>query len=302
MTEDRWGSGRRHLTERGDDPDPADRVGTSAPGGFAEAAKGEARAPLRAREGSGIAPVIPLFGGGGRERHPARGRSGADEFSHAGSPSSGGSGPHRRGIRRVGENAARFDRVAEANADDAQTENDPAEIRERAENVLVRKLRARSLSLTEARTALRVVEGVDDALAEQIVDHFVDIGYLDDVSLAEQLTMSAAEKRGQGRRAVAETLRKRGVPRDIAEAAIAQMPDDDAERALEFARSKVRSVSGKDYDADLRRLAGQLARRGYPSSTALAAARAALDEAGRGRTRTPFRSAPSTGVRFTPDD
>ncbi len=65
--------------------------------------------------------------------------------------------------------------------------------------------------------------------------------------------MSAIEKRGEGRRAVAETLRKRGNPRDVAEAALAELPDDDAERALEFARTKVRGVDGKDYDASLRR-------------------------------------------------
>ncbi|MDF2919273.1 MAG: uncharacterized protein K0S70_3490, partial [Microbacterium sp.] len=107
------------------------------------------------------------------------------------------------------------------------------------------------------------------------------------------------ERRGEGRRAVATTLMKRGIPRDIADAAIAEMPDDDAERALDFARSKARSVGGKDDDAALRRLAGQLARRGYPSSVALSAARQALREVGVGRSRP---SRPTAGVRFTPDE
>jgi regulatory protein len=174
------------------------------------------------------------------------------------------------------------------------------EIRQHAEAVLLRKLRSRSLSLSEARGVVRGTEGADDVLADEIVDHFVDLGYLDDTTFAEQLAMSAVEKRGEGRRAVAETLRKRGIPRDVAEAALAALPDDDAERALEFARSKVRAVEGVEYEAALRRLAGQLGRRGYPSSVALAASRSALAEAGIGRSR-PF-ARPASGVRFSPDE
>ncbi|MCJ1708103.1 regulatory protein RecX [Microbacterium sp. VKM Ac-2923] len=174
------------------------------------------------------------------------------------------------------------------------------EARQSAEAVLLRKLRSRSLSISEARGVVRGVEGADDLLVEEIIDRFVDLGYLDDAIFAEQLAMSAVEKRGEGRRAVAETLRKRGIPRDIAEVALAALPDDDAERALEFARSKVRGVEGVEYEAALRRLGGQLARRGYPSSVALTAARAALQEAGIGRSRSFAR--PASGVRFSPDE
>lgn len=177
---------------------------------------------------------------------------------------------------------------------------DADDARERAEALLLRKLRSRSLSLSEARTTVRGVEGADENVVEELVARFVDLGYLDDAAFAEQLAMSAVERRGEGRRAVAETLRKRGIPRDVVEAVLSELPDDDAERALDFARSKVRGVEGKDYEASLRRLAGQLARRGYPSSVALTAARTALTEAGMGRTRSFPRTAP--GVRFTPDD
>ncbi|SDO58404.1 regulatory protein [Microbacterium sp. ru370.1] len=191
----------------------------------------------------------------------------------------------------AGGSANPFQADAPAGADD---------VRERAEALLLRKLRSRSLSLSEARIAIRGVDGTDETLVEDLVARFVDLGYLDDAAFAEQLAMSAVERRGEGRRAVAETLRKRGIPRDIAEAALAELPDDDAERALDFARSKVRGVEGKDYEASLRRLSGQLARRGYPSSVALTAAKTALSEAGLGRARSFGR--PESGVRFTPDD
>jgi regulatory protein len=200
------------------------------------------------------------------------------------------SGDASVGVRHDGE---------ESGAASTDDEAHKAEVREKAEAVLLRKLRSRSLSLSEARAVLRVTDGVDDVVAEEIVDHFVDLGYLDDATFAEQLVMTAMEKKGEGRRAVAETLRKRGIPRDIAESALAALPDDDAERALEFARSKIRGVEGAEYDAALRRLGGQLARRGYPSSVALTAARRALEEAGIGRSRSIGR--PASGVRFTPD-
>ena len=76
--------------------------------------------------------------------------------------------------------------------------------------------------------------------------------------------------------------------RDVVDAALEALPDDDADRALEYARQKARTMRDLDRDVALRRLSGQLARRGY-GAQALDAARRALDELSR-----PARS----GVRF----
>ncbi|MFZ8757798.1 regulatory protein RecX [Microbacterium sp. HMH0099] len=217
-------------------------------------------------------------------------------------PSAGG-GPPIRALPqptdedRHAKSRARFRDATAAVHEDAP---DPDEVRDRAEAVLLRKLRTRSLSLSESRTALRGVEGVDDALVAELIDRFVDLGYLDDGALADQLALSGVERKGQGRRAVVQTMLKRGIPRDVADAAVDALPDDDDDRALEFARGKARAMTGQDYDTALRRLAGQLSRRGYPSSVSLNAARAALAEAGIGRARASAR--PATGVRFTPDE
>jgi regulatory protein len=257
-----------------------------------------------------LAPVIPLFGGGrsrsvverdagesapsgivdagGRFGRPAIGA----EDVWSGHPSTFGTRDRNRDDGSKGHDVGPDDAAHEAAA--AQDET-----RELAEALLLRKLRSRSLSISEARSAVRGVEGADETLITELIDRFVDLGYLNDTVFAEQLVLSAVERRGEGRRAVASTLLKRGIPRDIADAAIAEMPDDDAERALEYARSKARGVGGKDDDAALRRLAGQLARRGYSSSVALTAARQALREVGVGRSR-PAR--PMSGVRFTPDE
>ncbi|WP_435526286.1 regulatory protein RecX [Microbacterium elymi] len=106
---------------------------------------------------------------------------------------------------------------------------------------------------------------------------FIRRGYLDDRALADQLVYSAVERKGQGRMVIAQSLAKRGIPRDVVDAAMTALPDDDADRALEFARQKARSMRALDHEVALRRLVGQLARRGYGVG-ALDAARQALDE------------------------
>lgn len=198
----------------------------------------------------GVAPVIPMFAQGERPQ----GRS-----------------PRARGERSFADTDAA---VPDESVDDGAAVN--AEI---AERTLLRRLRTRSLSVSEAR---RVASERDPGSAQidELLDRFQRLGYLDDAALAEQLVYTGVERKGQGRRVVAQTLAARGIPRDIAEAALAQMPDDDRERAVEFARSRARSLTSVDRDTALRRLSGQLARRGYGGSVAFDAARQALDELG----------------------
>jgi len=156
-----------------------------------------------------------------------------------------------------------------------------------AEKALLKKLRTRSVSVHEARGLLRAFE-IDASEADRVLASMAEYGYLDDAALAEQLVHAGVDRKGQGRQVIAQTLSKRGIPRDIADAALAALPDDDLERALEFARGKARSLRSLDRDTALRRLTGQLARRGYGGSVSMTAARTALDEG----------TAGASGVRF----
>lgn len=156
-----------------------------------------------------------------------------------------------------------------------------------AELGLLKKLRGRQVSVSEAKTYLGQYELGREGV-EAILDAFLERGYLDDARLAEQVVHSGVDRKGQGRHALSQSLAKRGIPRDIADAALTGLPDDDAERALEFARSKAGSMRGLERDVALRRLAGQLARRGYGGSAALNAARQALDESMRSTGRVRF--------------
>ncbi len=238
----------------------------------------------------GIAPVIPLFGGPVPSPEDVP-RGGAAE----------GEGWHmtwrdlgsRPGDRRPTpvkplevtptQSGVRFVELPEADA----AEPDTDERREQAEARLVKALRRRSLSVSEARAKLRE-DQLDADDIDEIVERLVRLGALDDAALADQLVYAGVERKNQGRRAIAQSLSARGIDRAVIDQALAELPDDDFERALEYARGKAASLLRFDDDTALRRLSGQLARRGYGGGLALSAARAALEEARRPRSSVRF--------------
>lgn len=155
-----------------------------------------------------------------------------------------------------------------------------------AEKRLLKRLRTRSLSIREARAVLAESE-LDPETSDALIERAERNGYLDDARLAEQLAHAATERKAQGRQMIAQTLSSRGIPREIVDAALDTLPDDEAERALEFARKKASGLGDLGRDVALRRLSGQLARRGY-GAVALSAARQALDEVSSPRSRVRF--------------
>jgi len=213
------------------------------------------------------------------DRHPARGASGR--------PSSTASHP--------AASARRLRALDGPSQDEAEGEQAaaPDEIRAAAEESLVRKLRARSLSISEARQALRG-HGLESGVVDEVIDDFGRRGYLDDAALAGALVTSGVERKGQGRVALARALAQRGIPRDVIDGALDELPDDDDERALEFARGKARSLSRLDHDTALRRLVGQLSRRGYNGMVSMKAAKTALREVASGGS--------TSGVHFVDSD
>lgn len=172
-------------------------------------------------------------------------------------------------------------RAAEASIDAAA---DADEANSAAEKHLLRKLRGKPLSIAEARAVLDGFDLTDDG-AQAIIDDACRRGYLDDAALAEHLIHVAVDRKGQGRTAIALALQKRRIPRDVVDTALQALPDDDVDRAWEFARTKVRQLDRVEPDVALRRLVGQLSRRGYTGSIAMDAARGALDEHRRGGVR-----------------
>ncbi|WP_375384952.1 regulatory protein RecX [uncultured Microbacterium sp.] len=184
---------------------------------------------------------------------------------------------------------------AESSGADDEPHGDSEDIVDResivaaASVALTRSLGRRGLSIAEARAKLRSNALTGDEI-DGVIEDFVRREWLDDAVLAEQLVHSATTRQDMGTKAVKQLLQKRLVAREVVEAVIAELPDDDAERALEFATSKARSLVRYDDDTAIRRLMGQLARRGFGGSIAGHAARTALAEA--------RKSAGGGGVRF----
>lgn len=219
----------------------------------------------RGESEAGLAPVIPLFGG-----------AAADVPDTA--------GPwHASWIEDVADEAPVGPRRLAAEPDREGSADGDA-----AEKLLTRRLRGKQLSVAEARGVLAEFD-LDEGGVERILRTYLRSGFLDDAALAEQLVHVGMERKGQGRNVIARTLSARGIPRDVADEALLALPDDDTDRALEFARTKARSMRSLDHDTAVRRLMGQLARRGYGGSTAMNAAKQALSEEGVGKTGVRFR-------------
>lgn len=177
--------------------------------------------------------------------------------------------------------AAEVDSV-DVNTVDVDPDNEHAEL------VLLQRLRARSLSISEARG---VLVGLDlpEGEIEEIVERFIRLGYLDEAKLAEQIVYSQHERKGLGRTGVQAEMRRRGLDRELIAETLDAMPDDETERAIEVAIKRIQQLGRLDDRTIDRRLNAFLMRKGYPSSVVREAVRAALDSRNGGA---------SSGVRF----
>ena len=169
-------------------------------------------------------------------------------------------------------------------ADDAADE--AADARDRAEKLLLQRLRGRSLSVTEAQKLLRSTE-IDEEAVQEILERFAELHYLDEEKLADQIMHSHHERKGLGRSGVAAEMRQRGLDSELIAEKLDEMPDDEAERATELALKRVGQLDRFDDATIDRRLTGFLMRKGYASSVVRDAVKAALaSRRGSGRTST----------------
>lgn len=211
-----------------------------------------------------LAPVIPLFAGIRVDRD-------GDDLGEACDGYSRGDAWHSTWMDED-------DDLDDLSEEDPYGDDGSSAVLSAALDRLLRRLRRSGLSVAEATDQL-VADGVERVVAEAVVADLVGKRWLGDAVLAEQLVHTALTKRREGRRAIGQVLAKRRIPREIADAALAALPDDDAERALEFARQKAAGFRGLPVDVAIRRLVGQLQRRGYPPGVAMTAARLALADA-----------------------
>jgi regulatory protein len=133
-------------------------------------------------------------------------------------------------------------------------------VRWRSEAELRQRLRAAGFSSEDIEEALG---GLDRA------------GLVDDARFAREMVREQSTRRRASNRAMQTALRQKGVPSATIEEALAEAGSD-VDRALAFAESRAYRLRALTPEAAYRRLYGLLVRRGYGSSIARDACRAAL--------------------------
>lgn len=135
---------------------------------------------------------------------------------------------------------------------------------DRALNMLA--LRARSAAELR-RLLLKKKEPAD--LVDPTIERLLRAGFLDDGSFARQFARSKLLGAGLSRRRVQQELARRGVARDVAESALADVVSEehvDEEDGLQrVAKKKLKSLERLEPAVQRRRLYAFLARRGYDS-------------------------------------
>ncbi|NYV75918.1 recombination regulator RecX [Streptomyces sp. UH6] len=151
---------------------------------------------------------------------------------------------------------------------------------ERARGICLRLLTGSPRTRKQLADALRKREIPDD-VADQVLTRFEEVGLIDDGAFADAWVESRHHGRGLARRALARELRAKGVDSSLIEEAVSQLDSDQEEAtARDLVGRKLRSTRGLDRDKRIRRLAGMLARKGYPEGMALRVVREALEGEG----------------------
>lgn len=152
-------------------------------------------------------------------------------------------------------------------------EVDPAE---RAREICLRQLAVRPRTRAELATALRQ-RGIADEVANEVLERYGEVGIIDDSAFARAWVSSRHYGRGLASRALANELRQKGVDAEAVGAALADLdPDNEEATARAMVDRKLRTDRGGPPEAQLRRLVGMLARKGYPPGLAVKVVRDAL--------------------------
>ncbi|MFG2773606.1 recombination regulator RecX [Streptomyces sp. NPDC048350] len=167
-----------------------------------------------------------------------------------------------------------------ADSSRAEKELSPQDPAERARAICLRLLTGTPRTRKQLADALRKREIPDD-VAEEVLSRFEDVGLIDDAAFADAWVESRHHGRGLARRALARELRTKGVDASLIQEAVGQLDSEQEENtARELVDRKLRATRGLDRDRRLRRLAGMLARKGYPEGMALRVVRQALEAEG----------------------
>jgi regulatory protein len=194
-------------------------------------------------------------------------------FAAASRPSSGSASRGRRGGRAARDGRPGVEAASETEERRSQAPVDPVDA---ARQICLNQLEHSPRTRAELATVLRR-KGIPDDAAEQVLSRFTEVGMIDDALFARMWVTSRHRGKGLAGRALSQELRRKGVADDQVAEAVATL---DAEQELATARAlverRLRAMAGLPTEARVRRLAGMLARKGYPAGLAYRVVKAAL--------------------------
>jgi regulatory protein len=157
-------------------------------------------------------------------------------------------------------------------------DRDPAA---QARQICLRLLGFSPRTRSQLAEALRK-KGIPDEAASEVLSRFEDVGLIDDAAFARAWVESRHHSRGLAGRALSAELKQRGVGADEIRAAIEEQlsPEDEAAAARALVDRRMPSTRGLAADQRTRRLAGMLARKGYPAGLTFRVIREAFEAEG----------------------
>jgi regulatory protein len=163
--------------------------------------------------------------------------------------------------------------------EDAQALGPDADPESVARTILLDQLTGRARSRRELADKLRS-RHVPDDIATRLLDRFTEVGLIDDAAFARQWVESRQAGKGLAKRALSDELRRKGVDPEVTREALDELdPEAEEAAARRLVRKKLPSMRRLDHATATRRLAGMLARKGYPAGLVFAVVREELGAA-----------------------
>jgi len=156
----------------------------------------------------------------------------------------------------------------------ATDEADPVAV---ARIIALRRLEAAPRTRHELHITLSD-KGVPAEAITEVLDRFCEVGLIDDAAFATAWVTSRHRGRGLARRVLALELQRKGVAPEIIDQALELIHhDDERERAVALVHNKLPRMRHLESEVIIRRLVGQLSRKGYSPGLAYSVVREALE-------------------------
>ncbi len=133
-----------------------------------------------------------------------------------------------------------------------------------ARQIVLRKLTGQARTRAELEKAL-VAKRVPDEAIRAVLDRYTELGLVNDEEFAHAWIESRQRRRTLSKRGLRQELSRKGVDPETVSRAVGEVDDEDElTAARELATRKLRGLARYEPHVQQRRLAGALARRGFP--------------------------------------